>query len=557
MADQLAPAAVRRRKSSVGAVEIQGPNGVVKTVNLEGLDEADRALAAEFGYKPVFKREFGYLSTFSFAVSISGLFSTVATTFSYPLYAGGSASAVWCWLISGLGCMCIACSVSELVSAYPTCGGLYYTISRTAPKAWVPSVSWVTGWLNLLGQVAGVASSEWGAAALLLAAASMGTDFAYTPTVGQTVGVMAGLTVITGLVNSLSTYWMEKMTKSYVIFHVLVLVTCSIALLALSKQAGTNHTAKYVFTDVDNTSGWTPTGWSFMFGFLSVSWTMTDYDATAHITEEIKDPEIKAPWAISMAMLFTYVAGWLFNIVLCFVMGDISSILTSPMQQPVAQIFYNVLGKGGGITFTVCAFIIIKFVTFTAMQALARTVFAFSRDRLVPFSSLWTKILPLTGTPILAVWISVFWCIAINPIGLGSYTAIAGVFNVCAIALDWSYCIPIVCKLAFGKFERGPWHLGKFSPFINAWACIWTLFVSIIFVMPTALPVTADTMNYAVVYLGAILFFSMLYWVVRGRKFYSGPLIEAEIGEDMSQQTRSSDDDDVNRKAEKYGEIVG
>ncbi|KAK0845674.1 polyamine transporter tpo5 [Friedmanniomyces endolithicus] len=557
MADQLAPAAVRRRKSSVGAVEIQGPNGVVKTVNLEGLDEADRALAAEFGYKPVFKREFGYLSTFSFAVSISGLFSTVATTFSYPLYAGGSASAVWCWLISGLGCMCIACSVSELVSAYPTCGGLYYTISRTAPKAWVPSVSWVTGWLNLLGQVAGVASSEWGAAALLLAAASMGTDFAYTPTVGQTVGVMAGLTVITGLVNSLSTYWMEKMTKSYVIFHVLVLVTCSIALLALSKQAGTNHTAKYVFTDVDNTSGWTPTGWSFMFGFLSVSWTMTDYDATAHITEEIKDPEIKAPWAISMAMLFTYVAGWLFNIVLCFVMGDISSILTSPMQQPVAQIFYNVLGKGGGITFTVCAFIIITFVTFTAMQALARTVFAFSRDRLVPFSSLWTKILPLTGTPILAVWISVFWCIAINLIGLGSYTAIAGVFNVCAIALDWSYCIPIVCKLAFGKFERGPWHLGKFSPFINAWACIWTLFVSIIFVMPTALPVTADTMNYAVVYLGAILFFSMLYWVVRGRKFYSGPLIEAEIGEDMSQQTRSSDDDDVNRKAEKYGEIVG
>jgi len=42
----------------------------------------------------VFKREFGYLSTFSFAVSISGLFATVTTTFSYPLYAGGSASAV-------------------------------------------------------------------------------------------------------------------------------------------------------------------------------------------------------------------------------------------------------------------------------------------------------------------------------------------------------------------------------------------------------------------------------------------------------------------------------
>lgn len=93
----------RRRKSSL--VEIQDPNGRRRTVQLEELNEADRALAAEFGYKPVFKREFGYLSTFSFAVSISGLFATTATTFSAPLTAGGSASVVWCWLISGAGCM--------------------------------------------------------------------------------------------------------------------------------------------------------------------------------------------------------------------------------------------------------------------------------------------------------------------------------------------------------------------------------------------------------------------------------------------------------------------
>ena len=113
----------RRRKSS--AVAYTDAAGQQQTVAIDELEtEADRALAAEFGYKPVFKREFGYLSTFSFAVSISGLFSTVATTFSYPLTAGGSASAVWCWAISGAGCMCIALSVAELVSAYPTCGGL-------------------------------------------------------------------------------------------------------------------------------------------------------------------------------------------------------------------------------------------------------------------------------------------------------------------------------------------------------------------------------------------------------------------------------------------------
>jgi amino acid transporter len=345
---------------------------------------------------------------------------------------------------------------------------------------------------------------------MLLAAVSMGRDFNYTITANTTVGVMAALTVLTGVVNSLSTYWMEKMTKTYVIFHVLVLVSCSIALLVMTKP---KHDAHYVFTNVEPTSGWSPAGFSFLFGFLSVSWTMTDYDATAHITEEINEPEVKAPWAISLAMLFTYIAGFLFNIVLCFCMGDPAEILLSPIVQPVAQIFYNSLGKAGGIFFTVCGFIIIKFVCFTAMaspalnprtpsllltvvkQALGRTVFAFSRDRLIPGHNIWTKINSKTGTPLYAVWISVFFCIAINLIGLGSYAAIAGVFNICAIALDWSYCIPIACKLMFGRFEPGPWHMGVFGKYVNAWACLWTLFVSIIFILPTVRPVAAATVS--------------------------------------------------------------
>jgi amino acid transporter len=77
----------------------------------------------------------------------------------------------------------------------------------------------------------------------------------------------------------------------------------------------------------------------------------------------MRDPELKAPWAISLAMAFTYGAGFLLNIVLCFVMGDPAKILASPIAQPVAQIFYNVLGKAGGIFYTVCAVIIRKRTT--------------------------------------------------------------------------------------------------------------------------------------------------------------------------------------------------
>lgn len=212
------------------------------------------------------------------------------------------------------------------------------------------------------------------------------------------------------------------------------------------------------------------------------------------------------------------------------------------MVQPVAQIFYNSLGKSGGMAFTIFGFIIIKFVCFTAMQSLARTVFAFSRDRLLPLSNVWIKVSPLTNTPLYAVWISVFFCIAINLIGLGSYAAISGVFNICAIALDWSYVIPILCKMFGGRFVPGPWHLGKFSYYVNAWASLWTLFVSIIFLLPTVRPVAADTMNYACVFLVAILVAAAVFWYAGGRRYYTGPVIEAQAEDSESERFSSAAD---------------
>ena len=87
--------------------------------------------------------------------------------------------------------MCIALSVSELVSAFPTSGGLYFTCKYLAPKSRMAEISWFCGWVNVLGQVAGLASTEYGVAQLLLAAVSMSTGFEYLPTARQTVGVVS------------------------------------------------------------------------------------------------------------------------------------------------------------------------------------------------------------------------------------------------------------------------------------------------------------------------------------------------------------------------------
>lgn len=67
--------------------------------------------------------------------------------------------------------------MSELVSAYPTAGGMYFVTKNVVPDEHAAIWSWVIGWCNLLGQTAGVASVGYTVSQLILAAVSMNSHF--------------------------------------------------------------------------------------------------------------------------------------------------------------------------------------------------------------------------------------------------------------------------------------------------------------------------------------------------------------------------------------------
>ena len=123
-------------------------------------------------------------------------------------------------------------------------------------------------------QIAAVAATEYGASQVLLSAVAVGSDFSFVPSQRSTIGVAAGLTVLTGAINSISTSWMEKLQKTFVVFHVTAVVACFITLLAVEKN---KNSATFVFANVQSASGWDPKGFAFMFGFLSAAFTMTNY----------------------------------------------------------------------------------------------------------------------------------------------------------------------------------------------------------------------------------------------------------------------------------------
>ncbi|ROT42052.1 hypothetical protein SODALDRAFT_326217 [Sodiomyces alkalinus F11] len=364
---------------------------------------------------------------------------------------------------------------------------------------------------------------------MLLSSISIATGFQYRPTQVQTIGVMAVLCVAHGLANSMSTRWLNKISGTYAIVHISILLGAALALLAVDRN---KHTPEYVFTHLEPQSGWSPPGFSFWFGCLSVSWIIANCDGVGHIAEETKNPSKVVPFAITSSAVFTYVVGFLYNIVLVFCMGDPRELLDSPTGMPVTQIFYNVMGPAPAVLLSMAGFIVMNIVCIPSMHAGSRTVWAFARDELLPLSRVWFRMNSRTGTPVPAVWLYVALCITVNLIGLGSDILMAAIFNVCVVALNWSYCIPILCKLIYPtRFEKGSWSLGPFGVVINIYSIIWNAFLSVIFMLPTVRPVTTDNMNYASVVLVVTLLFSVLYWYLQGKQYYTGPRTYARVSD--------------------------
>ena len=168
---------------------------VTTIIRPASIDSEDEQLAA-MGYKPEMKREFTWFAIVSFAFSVTGILAGPMTTFYTPLAAGGPVALIWAWSWGSFGCLCIGLSVAELVSAYPTDGGLYYTVKHVVPSSWVPLMGWIVGWMNLLGQIACIASVDFMLASQITATAALGSDYAYGAPNSHTVAVMMGCLLV-------------------------------------------------------------------------------------------------------------------------------------------------------------------------------------------------------------------------------------------------------------------------------------------------------------------------------------------------------------------------
>lgn len=55
-------------------------------------------------------------------------------------------------------------------------------------------------------------------------------------------------------------------------------------------------------------------------------------------------------------------------------------------------------------------------------------------------------------------------------------------------------------------------------------------------------------MNYAIAFVGLISIFAAVYWVISGRKFYTGPVVETHIAENSSPDSRDGSSEEHSQK---------
>jgi len=214
-------------------------------------------------------------------------------------------------------------------------------------------------------------------------------------------------------------------------------------------------------------------------------------------------------------------------LVLCS--GDLAD-LPGASGSAMLQIMTLRMGKTGALILWVLVCLTAFFVVQTALQAVSRTVFAFSRDHGLPDRGYFGYNSPVTHTPLRAIWFSTIFSILPGLLDLASPAAANAIFSLTAIALDLSYIIPIFLRRVFQDhpevmFKPGPFYMGDG---LLGWAanvaCIsWTLFVCVIFSFPTLKPVTALNMNYASVITIGVMFLSLLWYVLDAHKHYKGP----------------------------------
>jgi amino acid transporter len=517
----------------------------------------------ELGYAQELRRGMRTFSNFAVSFTIISILSGCLTLFYFAMNFGGPAVMTIGWLIVGFFVTLVALGMAEVASSYPTAGGLYYWAAKLAPEsggnpaAW----SWFVGWFNFVGQVAVTAGIDFGLAFFINAFLNIVFGVSTAPIV--TIVILAIVLFIHGLLNTFGIRLVKLLNDVSVWWHVVGVAAIVLVTVVLNQHSRTDiGTVFSTFVNNSGSGGDNPEWpgvilfgiplYVILIGFLNAQYTLTGYDASAHMSEETHDAHTSAPRGIVFSVVISVIMGFILLTAMnvgitpdkVFPAADgtangaagyqhaLDSAATLSNAGPPITIWIDAVGQTGGLIVLLLVIGAQFYCGMSSVTANSRMIYAFSRDGAVPFSKFWHRINPRTRTPTNSIWLAAVGAFILALPYLYSSVAYAAVTSIAVIGLYVAYVAPVFLRVRAGsKFQEGPWTLGRWSRPIGITATIWVIFISILFMLPQAQPININTFNYTPIVFLIVLGGAALWWVVSAKNWFHGPKVQGTADE--------------------------
>jgi len=525
-----------------------------------GTRSRDEQRLHELGYAQELRRGMKTFSNFAVSFTIISILSGCLTLFKFGMLAGGPAVMTLGWLFVGFFVLFVALGMAEVASSYPTAGGLYYWAAKLADEAGANGArwSWFTGWFNLVGQVAVTAGIDFGLS--LFTQAFLNYLFGYPLDPIYLILIYGVVLTIHALLNTFGIRLVTLLNDVSVWWHLVGVAAIVLVTVVLNQHNRTDIGTVFT-TFVDRTGSTPESPWPgpmlggialyvMLIGLLNAQYTLTGFDASAHMSEETHDAERSAPKGIIWSVIISVIAGFILLVAMNvgitpdMAFTDASGAAVNGYDHafaalvPPAQIWIDAVGFAGGM---VILFLVIGAQFFCGMASVtanSRMIYAFARDGAIPGSSFWHKINKRTRTPTNSIWLAAAGAFILGLPYLWSPVAYFAITSIAVIGLYVAYVIPVFLRVRAGKkFKPGPWSLGKWGPLVGIVATIWTIFIFILFMLPQYLPqfddkgITWADLNFTPLVFLVVLGGAAIWYQVSAKHWFKGPKVQGTAEE--------------------------
>jgi amino acid transporter len=515
-----------------------------------GTLDRDEQRLAELGYKQELNRSWSAFQNFGISFTIISILAGCLTTYYQGWNNGGPVAISWGWPIISVFILIIAFCMSELVSAFPTAGGIYWWSAKLGSPVW----GWFTGWFNLLGLIAILASVDYFAGQFIYTILGLykvnvlGINFGDELHKLSEVFLLFALLLIAHVfINIRGSHLVARLNGISVIWHVLGATALILVLiLAPSKHASFHQ----VFTETQNNSGFGHhMFWWYVLplGFLLTQYTITGYDASAHISEETHAAEESAPKGVWQSVFYSAIFGYILLLAITFA----AAAHTHAVNEGEGSIFavFGASMSSGWVKFVLITAVVGQFFCgMSCMTSSSRMMYAFSRDGAVPGWRIWSRVnerrIPFNAVIAVAVLALILTLPALKGNKNGVTVAFTAVVSIGVIGLYLAYVIPIFLRWRMGTaFQQGPWNLGSKWKWMAIVSMVEVAIVVVIYFnapfSSSGVPWESDfewsLFNYTPLVTGGLFIAVGLWWMLSARNWFKGPRhnvseIDLELG---------------------------